>query len=494
MTAPDFHAFLGRTRERALLDAFTAADAPNATLGVVWGRRRVGKSALLQSLVHDEDGFYHHATRGTSSEALGAFARDISAHLRLPAPLALTTWTQAFEAMLALAADRSMPVVLDEFPYMLEHSPDLDSVVQRLYAPQSAARLGSRARLILCGSSISMMRDLLSGTAPLRGRSGLDLRVSPFDFRAARAFHFIDHLPTAVLTFAVVGGVAAYAREMVDNDLPRTVEDFDRWICERVIAPGRPLLGEMELLLSEDPATARNRKPNLYHATLAAVAQGCHTWSSITKYVGTSGSSLLAVMNTLLAAELVARVEDPVRTNRALYQPIDPFLRFHYAIIRRNPRLARMGTDTRAAWQELIPTFRSLVLGPSFEWMAREWVIAMADASTVGGTPTHVGVTTILSGTDGEQEIDVVAATDSGGATPEERTINALGEAKVGETLSMRHLRRLESARAHFGERAADAKLLLFGATFDDALLAEAERRRDLEIVDLERLYDGVAL
>ena len=79
MTVHDFQAFLGRERELALLTAFTAAAAPHPTLGVVCGRRRVGKSALLQSLVHDEDGFYHHPTRATSSEALVAFALDLSA-------------------------------------------------------------------------------------------------------------------------------------------------------------------------------------------------------------------------------------------------------------------------------------------------------------------------------------------------------------------------------------------------------------------------------
>lgn len=487
-------ALVGRDREQQLLADFAASPTPSATLGVVWGRRRVGKSALLQALVHERGGFYHHAIRGTPHEALEAFARDLGAHLNYPAPPAFTTWKEALTAVLTLATDRPMPVVLDEFPYILEHSPHTDSVIQALYAPQSAARLKSRARLILCGSSISMMRDLLSGTAPLRGRSGLDLRISPFDFRAARAFQGIEDLTTAVHTFAVIGGVAAYAREMVDHVLPHSLDEFDHWVADRVLAPGRPLLGEMELLLSEDPETAKNRKPNLYHATLAAVAQGHHTWSDITKYVNIGGSSLQAIMTTLLAAELIVRVEDPVRDNRALYHPLDPFLRFHYAIIRRHPKLARIGTNTHDAWHAINATFRSLVLGPCFEGMAREWVMHMASTTTVGGTPTHVGATTLAASgeRDPELEIDVVAATDmTGNDAPEARHINALGEVKVGETLSLRHVRRLEAARARFGARAANAKLLLFGSVVDAALRHEAARRPDLEIVDLERLYTG---
>jgi hypothetical protein len=69
--------------------------------------------------------------------------------------------------------------------------------------------------------------------------------------------------------------------------------------------------------------------------------------------------------------------------------------------------------------------------------------------------------------------------------------VRALGEAKVGERFTLRHVRRLEAARAALGERAKGARLLLFGAAFEDAVRHAAEGRGDLEIVDLERLYGG---
>ncbi|WP_439643990.1 AAA family ATPase [Gemmatimonas sp.] len=492
MTSTAPFTLIGREHEQRRLAEFASTPTPHATLGIVWGRRRVGKSALLQALVREQGGFYHHAIRGTAKEGLDALAADIGEHLQYRPPV-LTGWPDALEALLDLAQDRAMPVVLDEFPYILEHSPAVDSVIQALYAPENAVRNRSRARLLLCGSSISMMRNLLSGTAPLRGRSGLDLRISPFDFRVARALHGIDDLLTAVHTYAVIGGVAAYAREMVDYALPRSLDEFNDWIVSRVLAPGRPLLGEMALLLSEDPETAKARKPNLYHATLASVALGHHAWNSITSRVGIGGSSLQGILDTLLASELIARIDDPVRNHRPLYQPLDPFLRFHYAVIRRNPKLARITTDTREAWHTLIPTFRSLVLGPCFEGMAREWIMYMASETTVGGQPTHIGSTTVpATNTEAEMQIDVIAATDVSGAdTPEDREINAVGEAKVGETLTIRHLRRLETARARLGARAAHAKLFLFGSAMEATLRHEAHGRSDVEIVDLERLYTG---
>jgi hypothetical protein len=498
---------IARDRERALLADFVDDPRPGPALGIVWGRRRVGKSALLQALVAERGGFYHHAVRGSSAESLRDLAADLGEALGWPAAPALDSWAQAIELLLRVASDRPLPVVLDEFPYLLEHTPELDALIQRCFAPPGAPRASSQApsqgpsqgpsqaRLILCGSSISVMSRLLAGTAPLRGRAGLDLRVTPFDFRASRRLHGQEDLPTAVATFAVIGGVAAYARDMVMGDLPAHAGDFDRWMAARVLSPGSPLLREIDLLLSEDPTTAKTRKLNLYHATLGAVAKGHHSWSGITRYVNTGGSSLQAIMDTLVASELVTRLHDPLRANRPLYHPVDPFLRFHYAVIRRHPGFGRMDTDTAALWHRVGPTFRSQVLGPTFEWMARDWTERCAAPSTLGGTPDHVGpsVVTLPDGT--TMQLDVVVAADDAytdlADAPDRRTVRALGEAKVGETIGLSHLARLDMARDALGSRAATARLLLFGSRFNEALHTAVARRPDVELIDLERMYGG---
>jgi uncharacterized protein len=487
---------IGREVEWRRLAAFATSGEPAASLGLVWGRRRIGKSFMLQDLAEQTRGFYYHAVRGSSAESLRDLGERLGEHAGSVAPLALGTWEEAIGALLELGREREALVVLDEFPYLLEHTPGLDSLIQRAYAPRAGTRRGTRTRLVLCGSAMSVMGRLLTGSAPLRGRAALDLRMQPFDFRTARELHGVADLGTAVLTYAVIGGVAAYAREMVAHDLPSGPDDFDRWISLRVLSPSAPLFGEVDLLFGEDPGVSRARKPNLYHSTLAGVALGHRAWSSLTSYVKVPGASLASMVAALVSADFITEVRDPVRDNRPTYQPADPLIRFHYAIIRRHQsRLRRHGADVRVLWTELEPTFRSQVLGPCFESMARAWTLNFASRATIGGTPDHVGPT-VLTATNGEtgvreqREIDVVVAADDA-PTPGERTVRALGEAKVAERLTLRHVRRLEEARAALGPVAGSARLLLFGQSFDEAVLSAAADRHDLEVIDLERLYEG---
>jgi uncharacterized protein len=487
---------VGREAEWQQLADFATSGEQSASLGLVRGRRRIGKSFLLQGLAEQTNGFYYHAVRGSSGESLNDLGEQLGAYSGSLAPLSFGSWDDAIGALMELGRRRETLVVLDEFPYMLEHTPALDSLVQRAYAPRAVTRRDTQTRLVLCGSAMSVMGQLLTGTAPLRGRAALDLGMQPFDFRTARRLHGIEDFETAILTYAVIGGVAAYAREMVGHDLPSGPEDFNRWVSLRVLSPSAPLFGEVDLLFGEDPTMSKARKPNLYHSTLAGVALGNHAWSSLTKYVKIAGGSLASVVSALVSADFIAEVQDPVRDNRPMYQPADPLIRFHYAIIRRHQaRLRRHGADSGELWAELTQTFRSQVLGPCFESMARSWAMHFASRATLGGAPVHVGPTTLSvrnsdTGASEQLQLDVVVSA-SDAETPSDRTVTAIGEAKAGERLSLRHLSRLEEARKALGQVADSARLLLFGQHFEEAVLRAAEERDDLEIINPARLYEG---
>ena len=169
------------------LTAFVGDERTGATLGVVSGRRRQGKTFLLRALCEATGGFdsrprgHRRRVAAPDGSALGAF-------LGLPTALLFESWHEVFDALLALGKDHPVAVVIDEFPYLVRANPALPSILQIAIAPRRAEREGSRSRLLLCGSAMSFMGTLLAGNAPLRGRAGLELVVPTLDYQLSAQF------------------------------------------------------------------------------------------------------------------------------------------------------------------------------------------------------------------------------------------------------------------------------------------------------------------
>lgn len=472
------------------LERFLGSDVGHHTLGLVYGRRRIGKSTLLDELTLAHGGFYWEATRGEAGVHLARLGAALGRHLGT-GRLSFDTWEDAVLQLVRLGEDGPVPVVLDEFGYLLEAEPTLDSIVSAALGPAGRRRTPGRARLILCGSAIALMRALTAGEAPLRGRAGLEIVMQPFGYRRAARLLGADAPPElAARVYSAIGGVIGYYTDMVDHDLPEARADFDRWIVARVLSPAATLHHEATTLLAEDP-TLSAASPTMHHSILGAIANGSVTAGRIANRLRRPVSNLDPALKRLIDAGFVLRHEDPIRAQRPTYALSDPFLQFHYAILEPHGTLLR-DRDPGSVWENrLAATFDARVRGPVFEELAREWIRRHAAPATLGGIADHVGPSTVLiEGT--RHELDVVAAqADEPTATPRDRTVLALGEAKAGETVGATRLRHLEKARAALGTRAAQARLLLFAPAFTEDLQAIAGRREDVELVDLHRLYHG---
>ncbi|WP_308307358.1 hypothetical protein [Streptomyces sp. ISL-10] len=236
------------------LTRFAALPGPRATLGVVSGRRRQGKSFLLDAVTRASGGFMFTATETTEADALRQFGEALARHRSQPTPFRFAHWDEAVTELMRIA-DRGGPTVavIDEFPFLAKASPALPSIIQRALDP-AAQHTNTPVRLLLCGSALSFMGGLLAGNAPLRGRAGLELVVPTLDFRLASEFWEITDPHTALLTHAIVGGTPAYRREFTQGDAPAGPYDFDAW------APAPSSIPPVHS--SARPATCSQRNPN----------------------------------------------------------------------------------------------------------------------------------------------------------------------------------------------------------------------------------------
>jgi AAA+ ATPase superfamily predicted ATPase len=475
---------------RSHIESFLDSGVDKPTLALVYGRRRIGKSTLLERVTADRGGFYWEATRGESAIHLARLGEALGEYAGV-GRLSFENWEEAISQVLRLGLKGPVPVVFDEFGYVVEADPSVASVFASALGPGGRRRNLGQARLILCGSAIALMRSLTSGEAALRGRAGMELVMQPFGFRAA-ALQLGEDAPLdlAIRVFAVIGGVIGYYTDMVDYDLPESLADFDRWIAARVLSHAATLHHEATTLLAEDPTLSAS-SPTLHHSILGAIANGSVTAGRIAKRLRRSVPNLDPALKRLIDAGFVIRHQDPLRAQRPTYALADPFLQFHYAILEPHGPLLR-DRDPRTVWKDRLSTiFDSRVRGPIFEELARTWIRRHAAPATLGGPAEYVGPSSVV--VDGkEHELDVVVASAEDPTTPpSERTAVAIGEAKAGAIGGRRHLRALEKARAALGTRAAHALLLLFAPAFTDELQADAAGRADVELIGLERLYRG---
>ena len=478
-----------RDREWSELTAFAVDEGPEATMAVVSGRRRQGKSFLLDSLARAAGGFYFCAYEATEAESLRRFGEELGQYTGSIAPMRFDRWEQAVDALLALGKDKPVPVVIDEFPYLARATPSLPSIVQVAYGPRRPERLESRTRLLLCGSSLSFMGKLLSGTSPLRGRAGLELVVQPLDFRQAAAFWGIEEDPRlALLVHSVVGGTPAYRREFVRDDVPAGLDDFDDWVCRTALSPRSPLYREARYLLA-DESDLRDRA--LYHSVLAALASGNATAGRIAGCLERPTSDITHPLTVLQDCGLVRKETDAFRRNRSVYRVGEPLIAFDHAISRPKLPLLDRGLADQV-WASSRPRFLSGVVGPHFEQICREWVAHFAAPETFGGMPIDVSYGTVPDQAERTaHEIDVVVR---GAVGQDNGVLLSLGEAKWDQVMGTGHLERLRHAAALLAARGVDTSAVrpacYSGAGFTDELRAAGDRG-EVVLVDLERLYRG---
>ncbi|WP_043630215.1 AAA family ATPase [Nonomuraea candida] len=477
-----------RTWEWAQLTRFASDEEPGASLGVVSGRRRQGKTFLLEALCEATGGFSYSATEAVPrQEALRQLGDAVARHVGSPGSIRFAHWEDAIDALLSLGAERPVPVVIDEFPYLVHGTPELPSLVQRALSPRRRERVESRARILLCGSSISFMGNLLMGSAPLRGRASLELIVPTFDYRAAREFWGLDDLRLAAMVYLIVGGTLAYKSEFLRGAAPARREDFDDWVIEHVLSPASPLFREVRALLAEDPTLTNT---GLYHTVLAAVAEGNCTRGSIASRIERKATDISHHLTVLADAGLLTVEPDAFRRNRSAYRITEPLVRFYHSVMRpvyAQLEQVRPGRTARL-WEAAQPRFRSAVAGPVFEHMCRTWAHSFAADETLGGMAVQVlsGVVHDTGSRTGH-EVDLVSM----GADGE---VLAIGEAKWGDTIGMAHLERMERIAAVLRAqgRAPNVITLFSGAGFMPPLREAADGSGGrIQLVDLDRLYHG---
>lgn len=428
---------IDRESEAALL---REAHAQPPSLVVVTGRRRIGKSYLLSTVLSGQRVIGYHADEQDERGHLDLLANE-AAHL-LPGapPLRFADWDAALQFFALQSYVAPLTVIFDEFQYLCAAQPALPSIIQRHW--DNWQRDGTAVTLVLSGSALSFMTGLLGHGAPLYGRATQRPFLRALDYRDAAKFVRSTDAEALLRRYAVLGGTPQYQVWAGD----RRIETVLR---SAVLAKGQPLYEDPLHLLREGEGI---RDPATYFSILRAIAGGATQHNQIATRIGIPSSNLGARLARLEElgyvtawAPLSADGPEPRRTS---YRIADPYFGFFFRYVFPNRSRLERGRVEEVA-REVLADLDN-VMGRAFEDACRTWAGRYAPEDEVGSSD-ELGS---WWSRDGSVEIDVVGTRKG--------RYSLLGSCKWRRTVGGDVLDALHDAQASLGGKAARARLALF--------------------------------
>ena len=313
--------FVGRKNELASLEKLYAKD--NFQFTVIYGRRRVGKTTLINEFCKEKKSVYFVAVESTAKENLEILSMQILSAIAPDAPRnPFSSFRGAFDYIFTYAINDRVIFVIDEYPYLAESDRAVSSILQ---AAIDKAQDNSKLHLILCGSSMSFMENQVLGyNSPLYGRRTSQLKILPFDYlECAGMLPGFDEIEKITL-YGITGGIPDYISR-IDNSLSVRANVRDLFLD-----PSGRLFEEPSNLLKQEL-----RSPQAYNGIITAIAAGSTRLNEIATKTGMETGRCSNMLDTLISLELV-RKETPVteqNSKRTIYLLEDQMFRFWYNFV-----------------------------------------------------------------------------------------------------------------------------------------------------------------
>ena len=352
--------FIGREKELNVLNRIYSTE--KFEFAVIYGRRRVGKTTLINEFAKDKKTIYFTGIESSFKQNLENFSKSVMECLfGQNVNTTFNSFQDAFEYVFVKSQTEKLILVVDEYPYVAHTDSSFASTLQYLIDKYKAT---SSLKLILCGSSMSYMEDeVLAYKSPLYGRRTVQLKILPFDFFDAGKYFPKYSAQDKALVYGLLGGTPQYLSQFDEN---LTIEDN---IKNTYLNPSSYLFEEPENLLNREV-----RDPALYNAIISAIATGSSRLVEIANKVGENTSICTAYLKNLIALGLIKK-EYPYgeeSSRKSVYTIEDNMFRFWYRFIPENRSIISKGA-TDLAYKN-IESAISHYMGKIFEEICTQYL------------------------------------------------------------------------------------------------------------------------
>lgn len=475
MSGKGLGSFVNRTTELATLTAWYDRTGPG--LGVVFGRKRVGKTWLLTKFADSRRVIRHTARGRPLVEELRLIS--VAAHpvINLPRRSLIdrpfVDWDDMFEVLASAATSSPLLLVLDEFPELIETSPGIEEELRAAWDRVGAD--DTNLKFLVCGSSVRIMEALQEQHGAMFGRADLRLRVLPFRPHET-ALMLPDATPSdRAAAWGVCGGIPRYLA-MWDSSA-----SFARNLLRLVCNEQGLLLSEGELVLVDEDIVG-HRGERLPEQVLRAVGSGNTTFSAISTAVGNKlPTRTLKDLVDLRLLERIVPVTEPSRnTKRTYYRIADNFLAFWLACVEphRSPIEQGLGPT-------VVPVITAVFddyMGARYESAFREHLRRLAHEGHLHPETVAVGEWWRLQGPSTSDPCQLDAVVLAG----RKRTPVVVGECKWAKTANGSSILGSMRRKLHESKLADPATV-----TFYVCARERVERSEGMEVVTTDDIFSS---
>jgi len=326
--------FIGRSQELAELKR--VLNRPSSSI-LIYGKRKVGKTTLIMQALKErpEPVVYYECLKSTLTDNVNGFVTELTRKKIFPAKPAFESFADVFAYLDSLG--KTFNIVIDEYPYLKEmaEAGTVDSQFQKIIDNYI-----THIRLILSGSQIGMMKDMLAERNALYGRFSLVLRLAELNYREAAEFYPEKTVYDKIAVYSVFGGSPFV------NGFLEPGEDLRTNIIRTVLNPASPVYNYAEHLLISDYANSVNAERILF-----AVANGKKRYGEIEDLLGMRSNGLLSKqLTSLLQMEILTKsypINRAADKKKITYELSDNLLRFYYTFVYRNKSaLTMLGAES----------------------------------------------------------------------------------------------------------------------------------------------------
>ncbi len=463
--------FIGRENELNDLNKMYTQD--KFQLFVLYGRRRVGKTTLLNEFCKDKDAIFYSAEQSNNKLNLEKFSAQVFQFYGETTLEPFSSWTNALTYIDNKQQGKRIVLVIDEFPYLVKKNKALLSELQHLIDHRLQ---NGKIFMVLCGSYMGFMeKEVLGSKSPLFGRRTGQLHMKPFDYKTSLSFLDGFSPEDQLKLYGAFGGTPLYL-EQIKSD-----RSFEENIKNEFLRVTSYLYEEPLLLLRQEV-----QEPGIYSAIIEAIAGGASKANEISTKIGEESAKCLKYVKILCELGILykeTQFGEKESSRKTIYGISDFMFRFWYRYVFTNRTLVETGA-AEVIWKKRIAPDYNMYMGLVFEKICRDWLMLQNRNGNLPFLFTSIGRwwgSNPYSKEHEQVEIDIIA---------NDGKDYLIGECKWrNEKLGLSVLNTLREKADIFNKNRRDTWYVLFSKSgFTDAVKNEALTNKYIILVDLDNI------